>query len=76
MLGKNKSAGCWKLSDLDYILIKGDELYKNIKRCWSPEDMPNNLKVENANLTIEYIYNLDFNSWQFLHIVADFGNHK
>ena len=52
--GRIKSASYWKPCDLDYILIKGDELFKkiNLMRYLGPEDLPDNLNVENAVVNI------------------------
>ena len=56
-----KSVAYWNSCDLDYVLIKGDEIYKNInlKRFLGPEDLPNILQVENANVTIKYVQLVD-----------------
>ena len=45
---KIKNVSYWKSCDLDYILIKADELFKDINlfRYLSPEDLPNVLNVE------------------------------
>ena len=52
-----KNVGFWYTDDLDYILIKGDELRKSIKlnRYLGMEDLPNNVDVEGNNVTIKNI---------------------
>ena len=54
---KVKSIGCWKTCDVDYVLIKGDELFKNInlERYLEPRDLPKHLCVEGTDTMVEYV---------------------
>ena len=54
---KIKNVSFWNSCDLDYILIKGDELYKsiNLYRYLEPADLPNVLNVESVDVTIDYV---------------------
>ena len=47
----------WNSCDLDYILIKADELFKsiNLLRDLGPEDLPNVLNVEGTIIAIKYV---------------------
>ena len=54
---KIKNMSYWTSCDLDYILIKTDELFESISlfRYLAPEDLPNELNVEGTNVAIEYV---------------------
>ena len=45
------------MCDLDYILIKGDKLFKqlNLMKYLDVNDLPNSLEVDNARVTISYL---------------------
>ena len=57
---KMKQLGCWQTADLDYILMKGDELYKSLDllRYLSFDDLPRQLTVETVYSKINYVGNV------------------
>ena len=57
MLVQDKKLCYWNSCDLDYILIKADELFKsiNLLRYLGPEDLPNVLNVEGRIIAIKYV---------------------
>ena len=59
---KIKKPGSWNTCDLDYVLIKGDQLFKsiNLMRYLGVEDLPHklNMGVE-ASVKIKYVQNID-----------------
>ena len=47
----------WNIYDLDYIFIKGDEMYKNLNldRFLGPEDLPEQVEINGEEVKVNYI---------------------
>ena len=59
---KIKSVCFWNTTDLDYILIKGDELFKklNLLRHLSVDDLPKTVSIDNYNAKVTFKELVDY----------------